>query len=121
MEEHTLPYVGYRRSGKPQIFMVLLLFPHSVRDHGDYSSDRERLGIVKETLRKVIGHEDLAKACLLVYANKQDVKGAMTAAEISNDLDLVSIKSHRWQIQSCCALTGEGVQSGLEWIASNIA
>ncbi|KAI1717154.1 ADP-ribosylation factor family domain-containing protein [Ditylenchus destructor] len=84
------------------------------------SSDRSRLSIVKEQLYRVLAHEDLAKASLLIYANKQDVEGAMSAAEISNELNLISIKSHRWQIQSCCALSGEGIQKGLEWIASNI-
>uniref|UniRef100_A0A914RN43 ADP-ribosylation factor-like protein 5B n=1 Tax=Parascaris equorum TaxID=6256 RepID=A0A914RN43_PAREQ len=30
------------------------------------------------------------------------------------------ILTHRWQIQACCALTGEGIEKGLEWIASSI-
>jgi len=33
----------------------------------------------------------------------------MTAAEISRQLDLTSIKKHQWHIQACCALTGEGL------------
>jgi len=52
--------------------------------------------------------QDLRKAALLVYANKQDVRGAMTAAEISHQLGLTRIKDHTWHIQACCALTGEG-------------
>lgn len=32
----------------------------------------------------------------------------MSAAEISRQLDLTSIKKHQWHIQACCALTGEG-------------
>jgi len=52
--------------------------------------------------------QDLKKAALLVYANKQDVRGAMTAAEISQQLGLTRIKDHTWHIQACCALTGEG-------------
>jgi len=43
-----------------------------------------------------------------VFANKQDVKGRMSAAEISQELKLTSVKDHTWQIQACCALTGEG-------------
>lgn len=43
----------------------------------------------------------------------QDVKGSMTAAEISEQLDLTSIKQHPWHIQACCALTGEGYISVL--------
>ncbi|KTF91548.1 hypothetical protein cypCar_00013110 [Cyprinus carpio] len=52
--------------------------------------------------------EDLKKAGLLIFANKQDVKGCMTVAEISQSLQLTSVKDHQWHIQACCALTGEG-------------
>jgi hypothetical protein len=38
----------------------------------------------------------------------QDVKGCMSAAEISKQLNLQSVRKHKWQIQACCALTGEG-------------
>lgn len=96
------------------------------------STDRERLAVTREELFELLQHEDLSKACLLVYANKQvnavmdgfrdqnnllidfnlfyikDLKGAMSAAEISRQLDLTSIKKHQWHIQSCCALTGDG-------------
>ena len=94
--------------------------------------DRDRIPLVKEELYKMLNHEvrcthctilflsislfecditglqDLKKANVLVLANKQDLKGAMTAAEVSKVLNLTSIKSHRWQIQACCALTGDG-------------
>ncbi|XP_005738975.1 ADP-ribosylation factor-like protein 5B [Pundamilia nyererei] len=52
--------------------------------------------------------EDLRKAAVLIFANKQDMKDCMSAAEISKYLTLSSIKDHPWHIQSCCALTGEG-------------
>jgi signal recognition particle receptor subunit beta len=46
---------------------------------------------------------------LLLFANKQDVKGAMTVAEISDALALHTIKKdHSWHIQESCALTGMG-------------
>ena len=64
--------------------------------------------------------KDLHKASLLVFANKQDIKNSMTAAEISQQLNLTSIKDHAWHIQACCALTGEGLYQGLEWIVSNL-
>uniref|UniRef100_A0A8C1E953 ADP-ribosylation factor-like 8 n=3 Tax=Cyprinus carpio TaxID=7962 RepID=A0A8C1E953_CYPCA len=72
------------------------------------STDRERLAISKEELYKMLAHEDLRKAAVLIFANKQDMKGCMSAAEISKYLTLSSIKDHPWHIQSCCALTGEG-------------
>ncbi|ETE63283.1 ADP-ribosylation factor-like protein 5B, partial [Ophiophagus hannah] len=95
------------------------------------SIDRERLSITKEELYNMLAHElsesskycnlqDLQKAAVLIFANKQDMKGCMTAAEISKYLTLSSIKDHPWHIQSCCALTGEGLCQGLEWMTSRI-
>ncbi|XP_039769801.1 ADP-ribosylation factor-like protein 5B isoform X1 [Ornithorhynchus anatinus] len=72
------------------------------------SIDRERLSITREELYRMLAHEDLRKAAVLIFANKQDMKGCMSAAEISKSLTLSSIKDHPWHIQSCCALTGEG-------------
>ncbi|XP_076327976.1 ADP-ribosylation factor-like protein 5B [Tachypleus tridentatus] len=80
------------------------------------STDRERLSVSKEELWKMLNHEDLNKTSVLVYANKQDLKGCMTPAEISDQLKLTSLKKHRWRIQACCALSGEGLYQGLEWI-----
>lgn len=57
---------------------------------------------------RVSALQDLRKAGLLIFANKQDVKGCMTVAEISQSLQLTSVKDHQWHIQACCALTGEG-------------
>uniref|UniRef100_UPI00358EC8CB ADP-ribosylation factor-like protein 5B isoform X2 n=1 Tax=Myxine glutinosa TaxID=7769 RepID=UPI00358EC8CB len=72
------------------------------------STDRERLAITKEELYRMMSHEDLRKASVLIFANKQDMKGCMTAAEISQYLKLTGIKDHPWHIQACCALSGEG-------------
>lgn len=84
------------------------------------STDRERLGLIKQELWKMLSHEDLNKAAVLVLANKQDIKGCMSPAEISTQLNLTSIKKHKWQIQACCALSGEGLYQGLEWIAQTL-
>jgi len=82
------------------------------------SSDRERLHITKEDLYLMLQHADLRKAKLLVFANKQDIQGRMSAAEISQELNLTSLKDRTWTIQACCALTGEGLSQGLEWMIS---
>lgn len=84
------------------------------------STDRERLSITKEELYKMLACEDLKKAAVLIFANKQDLKGAMSSAEISQQLNLTSVKDHIWHIQACCALTGEGLYQGLEWITNHI-
>ena len=85
------------------------------------STDRTRVAITKEELTRLLTHEDLGQAVVLVFANKQDLKDAMTPAEISDALALHTIKQHDWHIQACCALTGEGLYDGLGWIAQHVA
>lgn len=80
------------------------------------STDRERLAMSHQELNLMLDHDDLKKSNILVLANKQDVRGCMTAAEISKTLKLHDIKDHNWHIQSCCALTGEGLNAGLQWM-----
>jgi len=84
------------------------------------SSDRQRIPTVKKELQMLMSHEDLHHAVLLVLANKQDVKGAMTPAEISVALELHEIKGRSWHIEASCALTGEGLEEGFEWIAQTL-
>mmetsp|Transcript_62539 Transcript_62539/g.163873 ORF Transcript_62539/g.163873 Transcript_62539/m.163873 type:complete len:215 (-) Transcript_62539:228-872(-) len=84
------------------------------------SNDQDNMVLAKMELFNVVLQEDLKHACLLVLANKQDIVGCRNAGEIAQDLSLHTIRTHEWQIQSCCALTGEGLQEGLEWIATRI-
>ncbi|XP_037649306.1 putative ADP-ribosylation factor-like protein 5C [Sebastes umbrosus] len=84
------------------------------------STDRERLTLTKDELHRMLAHEDLQNAALLILANKQDVKGSMTATEISQCLTLDNISSHSWHVQACCALTGEGLPASLDWMKSRV-
>lgn len=54
--------------------------------------------------------EKLRGVPLLVYANKQDLGHAVTAADIAEGLGLHNIKDRDWQIQSCIATEGKGVK-----------
>ncbi|KAM3598554.1 uncharacterized protein V6R79_019533 [Siganus canaliculatus] len=84
------------------------------------STDRERLTLTKEELHRMLSHEDLQNASILILANKQDMKGSMSAAEISQFLTLNSITTHPWHVQACCALTGEGLPASLDWMKSQV-
>lgn len=84
------------------------------------STDRERIHLVKAELFKILKHEQLKNAVILVFANKQDAKNKMEAAELATELDLSSIKSHPWHIQGCCAITGEGLFDGLDWVTAKV-
>eukprot|EP00047_Mylnosiga_fluctuans_P002626 m.225261 g.225261 ORF g.225261 m.225261 type:complete len:184 (+) comp11238_c0_seq1:73-624(+) len=83
-------------------------------------TDRERLPLVRTELYKMLAHEDLRGAHVLVYANKQDCQSALAPAALSAQLHLTSLKSHTWHVQPCCALTGEGLSAGLQWLTNQI-
>lgn len=85
------------------------------------STDHERIGVAREELHKMLAHEDLKNAQVLVFANKQDVANALTSAEISTSLGLTKLKGISWHIQACCALTGEGLYDGMEWVTGQIS
>jgi hypothetical protein len=44
----------------------------------------------------------------------------LSAAEIADYLNLQAIKDHSWHIQACCALTGEGLYEGIEWVTQAV-
>nr|ACO15259.1 ADP-ribosylation factor-like protein 5B [Caligus clemensi]ACO15741.1 ADP-ribosylation factor-like protein 5B [Caligus clemensi] len=84
------------------------------------STDRERIQLTKDELHRILEYEELSKASLLVFANKQDIKGCLSAAQISESLNLQAMKKRNWQIQPCSALTGEGLYQGIEWLVGNV-
>lgn len=55
---------------------------------------------------------------LMVFANKQDIEGAMTPSEISNALGLSALKNRTWAIFKTSAIKGEGLEEAMEWYAS---
>ncbi|KAJ0570512.1 putative small GTPase superfamily, ARF/SAR type, P-loop containing nucleoside triphosphate hydrolase [Helianthus annuus] len=66
----------------------------------------------------IVLQDELRDAFLLVYANKQDLPGAMNVAEVTEKLDLHSLGLYHWYIQSASATTGEGLYKGLNWLAN---
>jgi len=74
----------------------------------------------KEELGALLQEDRLAGASLLVFANKQDLAGAMTEAEIKEALGLPAIRSHNWKIQGCSAVTGEHLFEGLDWVVDDV-
>ncbi|XP_072927841.1 putative ADP-ribosylation factor-like protein 5C isoform X2 [Hemitrygon akajei] len=135
-QEHKVIIVGLDNAGKTTILYQFLM-NEVVHTSPTIGSNVEEI-VVKNThflmwdiggqdmLRSTwstyyTNTEDLRKAAVLVFANKQDMKNSMSAAEISKFLTLTSIKDHPWHIQACCALTGEGLGQGLEWMTMKTA
>jgi ADP-ribosylation factor protein 1 len=84
------------------------------------SADTERLDEARETLQNVLADDSLRKACLLVFANKQDLPKAMTVAELADGLGLTSTYNRQWHVQSCCAVSGDGIFEGFDWLSSTL-
>mmetsp|Transcript_2243 Transcript_2243/g.2413 ORF Transcript_2243/g.2413 Transcript_2243/m.2413 type:complete len:81 (-) Transcript_2243:26-268(-) len=66
----------------------------------------------------MLNEDEMRDAVLLVFANKQDLPQAMTAAEVTEKLGLNTLRHRQWFIQSACATTGDGLYEGLD-IESN--
>jgi len=85
------------------------------------SADRRRLQDCMKELHSLLQEERLLGATLLVFANKQDLPGALSMEEIAAALELEKIKMHHWQIVACSAVTGENLLQGVDWILDDIS
>ncbi|KAL1742871.1 ADP-ribosylation factor family-domain-containing protein [Schizophyllum fasciatum] len=85
------------------------------------SGDRMRMEDCKQELHSMLTEDRLSGASLLIFANKQDLPGSLSSAEISQAIDLPSIRSHSWKIQPCSAVTGENLVQGLDWVVNDVA
>jgi len=84
------------------------------------SSDVDRIDEAKGELNRMLEAEELEESVLLVIANKQDLKGAMTAAQLTDRLGLNDLRGRTWYIQAACASGGDGLYEGLDWLSSSI-
>lgn len=83
------------------------------------ATDRERIDDCRQELEGLLLEERLMGASLLVFKNKSDVQGAMTEDDIREGLRLDAIKTHRWTIMACSAMTGMNLPEGLEWVVQD--
>ncbi|KAL6056305.1 Arf GTPase arf3 [Balamuthia mandrillaris] len=84
------------------------------------SNDGNRIKEARDELWKVLESTELATACLLVFANKQDLQNAMNSEQITASLELEKLTSHPWFVQATCATSGEGLDEGFDWLADRI-
>ncbi|EIE83313.1 ADP-ribosylation factor-like protein 1 [Rhizopus delemar RA 99-880] len=79
------------------------------------SVDKDRMQTSKEELHAMLEEEELRDAALLVFANKQDMEGALSVAEVADALGLSTLKNRQYSIYKTSALKGEGLTEGLDW------
>lgn len=83
------------------------------------ANDRDRMDQVKDEIFRLEREDELAGMPLMVYANKQDLAGALSAVELVDRLDLRKL-SRPWGCQDTAALSGEGLHEGLDWLSAAI-
>ncbi|RVW20305.1 ADP-ribosylation factor 1 [Vitis vinifera] len=79
------------------------------------SSDTDRLVIAKDEFHAILQEEELKGAVVLIFANKQDLPGALDDAAVTEALELHKIKNRQWAIFKTSAIKGEGLFEGLDW------
>ena len=82
------------------------------------SNDRERIGEAAEELKKMLAEDELKDSVVLIMANKQDLDGALSPADVMKELGMSELNGRTWLVQGTSGTTGQGLKEGLDWIAS---
>ncbi|XP_056881655.1 ADP-ribosylation factor-like protein 6 isoform X1 [Takifugu flavidus] len=82
------------------------------------SADKLRMVVAKEELDTLLNHPDIKhrRIPILFFANKMDVRDALSSVKVSQLLCLENIKDKPWHICATDALKGEGLQEGVDWL-----
>ncbi|KAJ7975687.1 ADP-ribosylation factor-related protein 1 [Quillaja saponaria] len=70
----------------------------------------------KSALEKVLRHEDMQGAPLLILANKQDLAEAVSAEELARYLDLKKLDERVYMFEAVSAYDGMGIKESVEWL-----
>ena len=83
------------------------------------AGDRRRMQEASDVLLELLDEATLVGMPLLVLANKQDLNGALPAAEIEACMHLGSILDRPWHCIGCSALRDrpEQLHDGLRWLS----
>lgn len=85
------------------------------------TADKIRICLVKDELAMLIANKDLKGVPILFFANKMDVPGALTPAEVAEQLDLADVCQDRpHNIIASNALTGQGIEEGMNWLSGTV-
>lgn len=84
------------------------------------SSDLERVEESAEALNGLMDEDKLRDAKILVYANKQDLPGAISCPELVDKLGLFKRQGRKWHMQGCSGKTGDGLIEGMDWLSNEL-
>ena len=84
------------------------------------SLDKDRIDRAANEFHSIINDPFMRNSAILVFANKQDMKNCMSAAEVAEALGMHTLKGRRWHVQSAVATQGLGLYEGLDWLSSTL-
>jgi small GTP-binding protein len=85
------------------------------------ASDRERVPEAKRELQKLMSEELLKDCSLLVFANKQDLPGALGKDELVAELGVDNMREGlEWQAFATIASENKGLYEGLKWLSGTL-
>jgi ADP-ribosylation factor-like protein 6 len=112
------------------------------------STDTIRMCVAKDELEQLVEHKEFAsrRVPILFFANKMDLANALTPVECMEQLELDKLPGKSWHIaygslwvytlkvfpyltlclvtdgdRASNAITGRGVEEGIEWLADQFA
>jgi small GTP-binding protein len=101
-------YRHYFQSASALIFVI---------DATDRDSDH--LDQMKELICKILKDDLLKDVIVLFFVNKQDGLNPMQMDDLVKFFNLDQMK-HQFSIQRCCAVDGNGLLEGFNWIKQNL-
>ncbi len=86
------------------------------------SSDKFRVVVAKEELEELMSNNTVRNndIPILFFANKMDVKGALTEKECADELELNNITDRTWFIVPSNGMTGTGITEGITWLSNTL-
>lgn len=82
--------------------------------------DKNRIEEARQELYRIISDREMKDCLILIFANKQDLPGAFTPAEVTDILGLPKLRERIWYVHPSCATTGDGLFEGLNWLSQNV-
>lgn len=86
------------------------------------SSDKIRMSVAKDELNMLLQNPDIKgkRIPILFFANKMDSRDALSGVKCSSMLELDTIRDKPWHICASNALTGEGLEEGINWLTDQL-
>lgn len=86
------------------------------------SSDKLRMVVAKDELDQILRHPDIQRkrVPILFFANKMDLRDALSSVKVSTVMSLDQIRDKPWHICASNALTGEGLSEGIDWLTDQV-